>query len=89
MNLVLVWVRKSDEAEIRAAFGRAINMRKLSPQAMELADTCFFDTLVPASIVPVRAQSTTRCRLAADAVAMALPSRPSAAHRRRSSRRYA
>lgn len=46
VNLVLIWVRKSDEAAIREAFDRTINVRKLSPQAMELADTYFFETLV-------------------------------------------
>ncbi len=46
VNLVLIWVRKSDEAEIQQAFERTVNVRKLSPQAKELADTYFFETLV-------------------------------------------
>jgi hypothetical protein len=46
VNLVLIWVRKNDEAEIRQAFERTVNVRKLSPQAKELADTYFFETLV-------------------------------------------
>jgi hypothetical protein len=46
VNLVLIWVRKNDEAEIRGAFDRTLNVRKLSPQARELADAYFFDTLV-------------------------------------------
>jgi len=46
VNLVLIWVRKNDEAEIREAFDRTMNVRKLSPQAKELADTYFFETLV-------------------------------------------
>lgn len=46
VNLVLIWVRKNDEAEIREAFDRTMNVRKLSPQARELADTYFFETLV-------------------------------------------
>lgn len=46
VNLVLIWVRKGDEADIREAFDRAMNVRKLSPQARELADTYFFETLV-------------------------------------------
>lgn len=46
VNLVLIWVRKNDEAEIRRAFDRTANVRKLSPQARELADTYFFETLV-------------------------------------------
>jgi hypothetical protein len=46
VNLVLIWVRKDDEAEIRQAFERTVNVRKLSPQAKELADMYFFETLV-------------------------------------------
>lgn len=46
VNLVLIWVRKNDEAEIRRAFDRTVNVRKLSPQARELADMYFFETLV-------------------------------------------
>lgn len=46
VNLVLIWVRSGDEAEIRRAFDRTSNVRKLGPQAQELADTYFFETLV-------------------------------------------
>ncbi|HSR52460.1 MAG TPA: DUF6448 family protein [Acidobacteriota bacterium] len=46
VNLVLIWVRKNDEPEIRQAFERTVNVRKLSPQAKELADMHFFETLV-------------------------------------------
>jgi hypothetical protein len=46
VNLVLIWVRKDDEGEIRGAFERTLNVRKLSPQARELADEYFFETLV-------------------------------------------
>lgn len=46
VNRVLIWVRKDDEAEIRRAFERTVSLRKLSPQARELADTYFFETLV-------------------------------------------
>jgi len=46
VSLVLIWVRKNDEAEIREAFDRTMNVRKLSPQARELADTYFYETLV-------------------------------------------
>jgi hypothetical protein len=45
-NLVLVWVRKSDEAEIGNAFQKARNVRKASGEAKELADMYFFETLV-------------------------------------------
>ncbi len=43
---VLIWVQPADEAEIRGAFARAVSVRKLGPQARELADTYFFETLV-------------------------------------------
>src|SRR5574340_1734575 len=46
VNQVLPWVRASDEAEIKAAFGHALEVRKLGPQARELADRHFFETLV-------------------------------------------
>jgi hypothetical protein len=46
VDFVLIWVRKNDEAEIRRAFDRTVSVRKLSPQAKELADTYFFETLV-------------------------------------------
>lgn len=42
----LVWVREGDEAEIRAAFEKATAVRKLGPQAQDVADTHFFETLV-------------------------------------------
>ncbi len=45
-NLVLVWVQKKDEAEIRNAFQRARNVRKAGGEAKELADMYFFETLV-------------------------------------------
>ena len=46
VNLVLPWVRKEDEAEIRHAFEHAASVRKLGPQAKTLADHHFFETLV-------------------------------------------
>jgi hypothetical protein len=46
VNLVLIWVKASDEAEIRRAFDRTMKVRKLSPEAQDLADTYFFETLV-------------------------------------------
>jgi hypothetical protein len=45
-NLVLIWVQKNDESEIRNAFQRTLAVRKLSRQAKELADRYFFETLV-------------------------------------------
>ena len=46
VNLVLMWVRKQDESEIKEAFERTLTARKLNPQAKELADMYFFETLV-------------------------------------------
>lgn len=46
VNPVLGWVRAEDEAEIRRAFEHALAVRKLGPQACELADRHFFETLV-------------------------------------------
>jgi hypothetical protein len=46
LNPVLAWVRPADEAEIRAAFTRAVAVRKAGPEARQLADTWFFETLV-------------------------------------------
>ncbi len=43
---VLRWVHADGEAEVRAAFARALAVRGLSPAAAELADTYFFETLV-------------------------------------------
>lgn len=46
VNHVLPWVRSEDEHEIRHAFEHALSVRKLGPDARELADTHFFETLV-------------------------------------------
>jgi hypothetical protein len=46
VNLVLSWVPKNDEGEIRRAFDHALAVRKLGPEAKGLADTFFFETLV-------------------------------------------
>lgn len=43
---VLKWVRADKEAEIRAAFGQALAVRALGPEARALADQYFFETLV-------------------------------------------
>jgi len=44
--LVLIWVRENDEPEIQDAFRKTLAIRELSPQARELADRFFFETLV-------------------------------------------
>lgn len=46
VDLVLIWVRRQDEDEIRRAFERVRAVRELSPLARDLADTYFFETLV-------------------------------------------
>ena len=45
-NRVLMWVQPGDDAEIRAAFNHAVAVRRLGPDARELADRFFFETLV-------------------------------------------
>jgi len=44
--LVLIWVQEKDEPDIRRAFEQTLAVRELSPQAKELADRFFFETLV-------------------------------------------
>ena len=46
INYVLIWVQKSDEEEIKKAFQKTLAVRKLNPEAKELADMYFFETLV-------------------------------------------
>ncbi len=46
VNLVLVWVQKQDEAEIRKAFEQTLTVRAMGPAARDLADRHFFETLV-------------------------------------------
>ena len=43
---ILMWVRKADEAEVSLAFDRVLAVRRMGPQAKELADLYFFETLV-------------------------------------------
>lgn len=45
-NPVLVWVQPADEPEIRRAFAEAERVRRLGPEAREMADRYFFETLV-------------------------------------------
>lgn len=46
VNLVMIWVPKTAEAELRKTFSETLAVRKLSAQARQLADTHFFETLV-------------------------------------------
>jgi hypothetical protein len=46
VNLVLVWIKKADEATIREAFQKTLIVRKAGPDAKALADNYFFETLV-------------------------------------------
>jgi hypothetical protein len=46
VTAVLRWVKPGDEAEIRNAFAQTLAVRKAGPQAKELADRYFFETLV-------------------------------------------
>ena len=46
VNLILSWVQATNEAEIRKVFAKTLAVRKLNPEARELADLYFFETLV-------------------------------------------
>lgn len=46
VNLILVWVQKKDEGEIRNMFQKMVAVRKAGGQTKELADMYFFETLV-------------------------------------------
>ena len=46
VNYVLPWVRPEDEPDIRHAFVHALAVRKLGPDACDLADRHFFETVV-------------------------------------------
>lgn len=46
VNRVLIWVQHTDEAQIKDAFRKTIEVRELNPSARELADNYFFETLV-------------------------------------------
>ncbi len=46
VDLALIWVSERDEAEITRAFQKTMAVRKLGPEAADLADTYFFETLV-------------------------------------------
>ena len=43
---VLIWVQPQDAPEIKAAFQQTLAVRRLNPQAQDLADRYFFETLV-------------------------------------------
>lgn len=43
---ILKWIKPENEPEIRTAFARTMKVRALSPEARELADSFFFETLV-------------------------------------------
>ena len=46
VNPVLKWVKKEQEGEIREAFKKTLAVRSKGPEAKELADMYFFETLV-------------------------------------------
>ncbi len=43
---LLKWVKPEAESELRAAFDHTLQVRKLGPEAKELADRYFFETLI-------------------------------------------
>ena len=46
VNPVLIWVQSKDDGDVRKAFAKAMAVRKLNPEARELADLYFFETVV-------------------------------------------
>lgn len=46
VNLILIWVQKKDESEMRTAFHNTLAVRKLSAKAREVADMYFYETVV-------------------------------------------
>ena len=46
VNLVLFWIQGKDVPEVRKAFAKTQAVRKLNPEARELADLYFFGTVV-------------------------------------------
>jgi hypothetical protein len=46
VNYVLKWVSSANESEIRDAFNLVMKVKGLSPEAKELSEKYFFDTLV-------------------------------------------
>lgn len=46
VNLVLIWVQKKDEPEIKERFRQTLAVRRLNGEARKLADSYFFETLV-------------------------------------------
>ena len=46
VNLVLIWVQKENEPELKAVFQQTLAVRKLSPEGKALADRHLFEALV-------------------------------------------
>lgn len=46
VNYALIWVRQEEEPEIKRVFEGTLVVRQLGPEAKELADLYFFETLV-------------------------------------------
>lgn len=46
VNLILIWVQKEQEPELRSAFRQTVAVRKLSLESKALADRHLFETLV-------------------------------------------
>lgn len=46
VNLILIWVQKKDEPEIKQRFRQTLAVRRLSRDSRKLADNYFFETVV-------------------------------------------
>lgn len=45
VNFTLIWVPEENETQIKEAFNKTLEVRKLSPEAKDLADMYFFETV--------------------------------------------
>lgn len=89
VNLVLIWVQKVREPELKAVFQQTLAVRKLSPESKALADRHLFETLVRLH----REGEAHRTRVSSrpDAISdppFQPPTAPSSWERRRRLRRY-
>lgn len=46
INLVLIWVQKDNETELKQAFDEAVKLRNSNPESKETTDMHFFETVV-------------------------------------------
>jgi len=72
VNLVLIWVQKKDEAEIKKAFQKTLAVRKLNPRPRSLP-ICIFSRLLFAFIEPAKGEPYTGIKPAGRDLGPAIP----------------